>query len=220
MPDAADILRERFQLIAHSVRKVSMKQLWRWPGYDWHEDLEVEAFKEGGALIRYARPTDKYAQIQGDSIRPTGVLRDEKIEEIPMGSPKVVDGVTIEASNWDGLVELPISYDGRFGKSTSKEEALAIGFKQSIEATFSQGSDAAQFKFEQKVSSETSQDLTNTSGSGTSEDRGAGLSPIVPPGCDIEFFMSRTTQPHSATGDGHRPAHARHHHREVQGRAV
>ena len=116
-----------------------------------------------------------------------------------MGSVKVVDGVSIEASNWDGLVELPITYDGRFGKTTSKEEALALGFKQniSVEATFSQGGEAAQFKFEQKITigSETSQDTTSTTGSQESEDRGAGLSPVVPPGCDINFHMSRTTQP-------------------------
>ena len=150
-------------------------------------------------MIRFSRQTDRYAQIEFSNIRPTGQLRDEKIEEIPLGRAKVVDGVTIEASNWDGLVELPISYDGRFGKTTSKEEALALGFKQNIavEATFSQGGEAAQFKFEQKIttSSETSQDTTTTTGSQESEDRGAGLSPVVPPGCDINFHMSRTTQP-------------------------
>ena len=181
------------------MRKVSGHRLWRWCNYDWHEDLKVPTFDDGGALIRFSRQTDHYAQIEFSNIRPTGQLRDEKIEEIPLGRAKVVDGVTIEASNWDGLVELPISYDGRFGKTTSKEEALALGFKQNIavEATFSQGGEAAQFKFEQKIttSSETSQDTTTTTGTQESEDRGAGLSPVVPPGCDINFHMSRTTQP-------------------------
>ena len=199
MPDAADILEERAQLIAHAVRKVSGDQVWRWHEYDWHEDLQVATFEDGGTLIRFKRQTDKYAQVELSNIRPTGVLRNEKIEEIPLGRAKVVDGVTIEASNWDGLAELPISYDGRFGKTTSKEEALALGFKQnvSVEATFSQGGEAAQFKFEQKITigSETSQETTTTTGSQESEDRGAGLSPVVPPGCDIEFHMSRTTQP-------------------------
>ena len=198
MPDAADILKERAQLIAHAVRKVSGNRLWRWYGYDWHEDLRVPTY-DGGTLIRFSRQTDSRAQIEFSAIRPTGVLRDEKTEEIPLGRLVVVDGVTIEASNWDGLVELPISYDGRFAKTTSKEEALALGFRQniSVEATFSQGGEAAQFKFEQKVttSSETSQDTTTTTGSQESEDRGAGLSPVVPPGCDIDFYMSRTTQP-------------------------
>ena len=161
--------------------------------------LKVATFEDGGTLIRFKRSADHYAQIELSNIRPTGQLRNEKIEEIPLGRMNIVDGVTIEASNWDGLAELPISYDGRFGKTTSKEEALALGFKQnvSVEATFSQGGEAAQFKFEQKVttSSETSQDTTTTTGSEESEDRGAGLSPIVPPGCDIEFHMSRTTQP-------------------------
>ena len=199
MADAADILEERAQLIAHAVRQVSGDRLWRWHGYDWHEDLKVPTYEDGGTLIRFSRQTDRRAQIEFSNIRPTGQLRDEKIEEIPLGRLNVVDGVTIEASNWDGLVELPISYDGRFGKTTSKEEALALGFKQnvSVEATFSQGGEAAQFKFEQKITigSETSQDTTTTTGSQESEDRGAGLSPVVPPGCDIEFHMSRTTQP-------------------------
>ena len=199
MADAADILRERAQLIAHAVRKISGDLLWRWWDYDWHEDLKVSTYQDGGALIRFNRQADRNAQIELSNIRPTGQLRDEKIEEIPLGRLVVVDGVTIEASNWDGLVELPISYDGRFAKTTSKEEALALGFKQniSVEATFSQGGEAAQFKFEQKIttSSETSQDTTTTTASEESEDRGAGLSPVVPPGCDIDFHMSRTTQP-------------------------
>ena len=208
MPDAADILEERAQLIAHAVRGVPGDRLWRWRGYDWHEDLKVPTYEGGGTLIRFSRHTDKKGQIEFSNIRPTGQLRDEKIEEIPLGRAKVVDGVTIEAANWNGLVELPISYDGRFAKTTSKEEALALGFKQnvSVEATFSQGGEAAQFKFEQKIttSSETSQDTTTTTASEQSEDRGAGLSPVVPPGCDIDFHMSRTTQPTSmrVTGIG------------------
>ena len=42
MSDAADILEERARLIAHAVRKVFRRPvLWRWHGYDWHEDLKV-----------------------------------------------------------------------------------------------------------------------------------------------------------------------------------
>ena len=48
MADAADILEERAQLIAHAVRKVSGHRLWRWCNYDWHEDLKVPTFDDGG----------------------------------------------------------------------------------------------------------------------------------------------------------------------------
>ena len=70
MPDAADILEERAQLIAHAVRKVSGDVLWRWHGYDWHEDLDVTAFEDGGTLIRFWRLKDHHAQIEFNNIRP------------------------------------------------------------------------------------------------------------------------------------------------------
>ena len=91
MADAADILEERARLVAHAVRKVSGKVLWRWHEYDWHEDLNVPTYKDGGTLIRFSRPADDHAQIEFSNIRPTGVLRNEKIEEIPLGRAKVVE---------------------------------------------------------------------------------------------------------------------------------
>ena len=197
--DVADYLEERAELVAHACGGVPNDLLWGWISYDWHQDLHFKRLIDGGKFAQWRHPWREKSRIWFENIRPTGVLSGEKIEEIPTGEAKMVDGVTIQSENWDGIVPLPISYSGEFGRTMSKSEAVAIGFTESIEVglEFSEGGEAAFFKAKQslKLGFESRQDTTKTKGEEETEMRSAGLNPTCLPGFDIEFWMTRMTQP-------------------------
>ena len=207
--DVADYLRERVQLACHACRGVPSSLLWGgWGSYGWTHDLRVSEFYRGGEEIHWRHPWEEKGLVVTANIRPTGELDNKKIEEIPTGEPKIVDGVTVDASNWNGIAPLPINYDAGFGSMQSKEEAVAIGFTEGVKVgiKFQEGGEAAFFKAEQslEITSESRQDQTKTNANSSSELRNAGFAPTCPPGYDIEFHMSRTTQPTKlrVTGNG------------------
>ena len=236
MPDVQDVLAERAELVAHACRTIPDNLLWgQWGRYDWHMDLKADGFRGGGTEIEWRHPHNKKGLIRFTDIRPTGELDNEKIEEIPVGDIKIIDGVVVEVSNWEGIAPLPFSYDAAFGKTMNKGEALAIGFKESVKIgiEFSEGGEAAFFKAKQslELGFEASQDKTQTSDAGTSELRSAGISPTCPPAFDIDWWLTRTTQPtkmrvsglgqlghgieigkHWGHGGGHWKRHHRGHH--------
>ena len=200
--DIADRLQERAGLIGHACRHIPDNMLWRWHDYDWHTKLRINELRNNATEIDYRRPEDKYAAMYLTNVRPLPGLDNEKVEEIPSGELKIIDGLTIEANNFNGLSPLPIHYDAGFEKSRSKEDALAIGFTQKVSTEFGVEVKAVSFKVGLEL--ESRQDITHTEGSTETESRTAGLSPECPPGCDITYRMSRTVQPTKLRLSGNR----------------
>ena len=188
----------RARPIGRAMRGVPDRLLWRWDKVGKSEVLEVARLTDGGASIDYRRPKDKEALLSLTNIRPKDGLRDRKAVDIPTGKPTVIDKVSIPIHNFDGVVEIPVQYDARLSKLTTKEEAFAVGFTESIKTTFSfqEGGEAASFKATQELELgfEARQDKTDTTGEQRGEDRGAGLTPVCPPGYDITFALTRTSQ--------------------------
>ena len=135
-----DIIGEWVELAAHACRTVSTDELWGdWQSYDWHLDLDVVDFLHGGTEIHYLIPGHKSrSRIIVDNIRPSGIVRNEQVTELPQGSPKTVDGATIEVENWDSPAPLPFHYNADIEEASgkNKSEALAIGFTESVEFSF------------------------------------------------------------------------------------
>ena len=199
MSDIADTLMNRAETIAAICSAVPGDKLWRWGDWTQNKGLRVGNFSDGGTNIGYRRKDDKEALLSFSNIRPADKLRNQKIVTIPVGKEKVLDLVTIPILNYDGITELPIVYESEFSKLMTAEEALAIGFKQSLETTFTfqQGGDAASVKFEQeiKIGIESSQDSTNTTSTAEGERRLGSISPVCPPGYDITYRLERYVQP-------------------------
>ena len=207
-----DIIGEFVELAAHACRTVSTDLLWGdWQTYDWHQDLDVVDFHQGGQEIHYLRPGRKSrSRIIVSNIRQSGVVRNEQVIELPQGSPKTVDGATITVENWGSPAPLPFHYNADLEQSSGKTkgEALAIGFTESVEFSFGFAQGAAGLATSEqsvKLGFEARQDKTTSTGTseGERELRSAGIEPVCPPGCDIEFLISRTTQANQLrrTGD-------------------
>ena len=198
MADIADKLEIRAALIAFACSTVPKELLWRWGDFEWKRGLRVGSFENGGTDIGFLDPKDKKALIKLSNIRPLGQLKNERVQMIPVGPEKTVDGVVLISKNFDGVNDLPVHYNAGFGKSKGQSEAFAFGFTQSLETTFkfSQGSgDFAKSEQEIKLGFEARQDQTNESHSGSTEQRDAGTDPVCPPAFDIQTWQTRTTQP-------------------------
>ena len=207
-----DIIGEFVELAAHACRTVPDNLLWGgWQNYDWHQDLDVVEFLNGGTEIHFLRPIKKSrSRIIVSNIRPSGTVRNEQVIELPQGAPKTVDGATIIVENYDSPAPLPFHYNADLEKASgkNKSEALAIGFTESVEFSFDFAQGAAGLATSEqsvKLGFEARQDKTTTTGTteGERELRSAGIEPICPAGCDIEYRISRTTQANQLrrTGD-------------------
>ena len=197
MTDIADHLHERARLIGHAFNHLGNVWFKGGKDYDWHEELRVAHFGDGGQTVHYARKHDKERQIHFTVIRDAG-LSNRKVQEIPIGTPKPLDMMVAKGFNYDGVVAVPLTYEGEFGKVTTAEEAFMHGLTQSLETSFkfTQGGEAASFKAEQeiKLGFESRQDWSRSEGEEENERRLAGIAPVCPPGYDIEFQLIRTTQ--------------------------
>ena len=202
MGDIADKMRVRMDLIAFAVKNVPERRLWRFGAgnkpFTRNMKMRVAELRDGGLNIDYRRPDDKEALMAATNIRPVDGLKNQKTVDIPTGPPKIIDKVSIPGTNFDGVVDIPVEYDGRISRLVGREEAFAIGFSQSIkqtfgielggEATLSKVTASTEFGFEAR------QDQSTTDSEQRGEDRGGALKPICPPGYDITFLLERTTQ--------------------------
>lgn len=224
--DAVDYLDERARLIGHANRDMPDGLLWRWHRYDWHTPLRG-ALRNYDTLVDFRRPGDSVAALYLDHLHVKDALRDERVEEIPVGAVKLEDGVTIEAHNFCGLAELPVHYDAKFSHATSREKALEWGLK--VTTTVGVEVEKA-VKVSASLSIEASVGGTSTHGTQDAQERSGGIDPVCPPGCDITFRMQRQTQPtklkvsgwadleHSVTIGKH--AHGRWQNHEGDGRSL
>ena len=163
----------------------------------------MAALKDGGASINFRRPYDKKALIAITNLRPKDILHNRVEQDIPVGSAEIVDKVSIPIANFDGVVEIPVAYDGRLSRLRTREHAFALGFSQSFEQTFgvkaTAGGEAyggsVEIYGETKFGLGSTQQATDTEGDQRGEDRGAGLNPTCPTGYDITFGLNRSAQP-------------------------
>ena len=198
MTDMVDILHRRFQLIGYSAGHMPDGLVWRWQGFDHGHKINLAAFKNAGADLDYRRSNDPAAALFIGNIHPLGQLLNPKEELIPLGPPETVDGVKIDIENWGGLTPQAIPYNGGFDRGTRREEVEFKNFTESLEvsAKFTQGGEAAQFKFEQEVKTGFQANHGDEQHDEKSEGqrKDAGAAPEAAPGCDNTFWMTRTVQ--------------------------
>ena len=198
MADMVDLLYRKFQLIGYCAGHLPDSLIWRWPGFDHGHKLRLAAFKNAGADLDFRRDNDKQAALFASNIHPLGNLIGPKTELLPIGSLETVDGVKIDVENWEGLTPLALPYNGGFDKGTRREDVEFKNFAESLEvsAKFTQGGEAAQFKFEQEIKA----GFTATQGDEKHDEKSegqrkdAGAAPEAAPGCDVKFWMTRTVQ--------------------------
>ena len=150
--DVADHLKNRMEIIAEIVGSVqgprqallsgggitsSAKKGLRWRG------SPTRARKSCGSAER-----DGYGRILASNITPYGEIANRRDVDIKLGE-KLIDSLTADALNFDGVVAVPITYDGTFRKLKGLEEAFDHGLTESVEISlgYSYGSEAAQNKF-------------------------------------------------------------------------
>ena len=193
--DMADYLEMRARLLGHAFRQI--KNVWRWFNYDWNESLKVRDFKSG-EYVRYQRSGDWKGSCEFRNAVPIG-LTDRRTVEIPTGAEKVIDQLTGVAYNYDGVVAVPVTYDGTFRKLRGSEEAFAHGLTQSIETkfTFAQGGEAALQKYQQEITLgfEARQDWSQGSSEENEATRSLGIAPESPAGYDVRYRLLRFSQP-------------------------
>ena len=192
--DIADHLKKRAELIAEVLSTVPDSQLWRFGSYKHGEGLRVEKFIDDGAELLYQRSGDKYGRIRLKNIAPYGEVLQRKDKDISLGE-ELIDSLTADALNYDGVVAVPISYDGTFRKLVSAEDAFDWGLTESIETTLGTeiGGEAALQKYtaEIKIGFESRQDWHHQDSTESEEARSAGISPESPAGFDIRYKLDR-----------------------------
>ena len=172
------------------------------PKYDRAAESPLQIYGGGrGEDIWYARPQrwgGKSSSIQVWNVHPLSTLRDERVEIYETGSPEIIDGLTAPLENYMGLTELGIEYTPDFRKAVRANDVKMIGFSQSLSITigFSQGSDAAQFKANQEITTgyESRQDFTSENEKSSEQGRSTTFHPTAPPGVDKEYTAKMTVQ--------------------------
>ena len=199
--DVADHLKNRMEIIGEIVGSVGVHShptIWRWEKFKRTEGIKVEKFKDAGAEILWQRKGDDgWGRILASNITPHGKIANRKDVDILLGE-KLIDSLTADALNYDGVVAVPITYDGTFRKLKGLEEAFDYGLTQSIEISlgYSYGSEAAQNKFtaELKIGFESRQDWHHQETTEDEQARSAGISPESPPKWDIRYKLDRYGQ--------------------------
>ena len=186
--DIADHLKKRTELIAEVLSAVPDDLLWRLGSYKHGEGLRIEKFAVDELL--WQRRGDKYGRIRLNNIAPYGEVLQRKNKDILLGE-ELIDSLTADALNYDGVVAVPISYDGTFRKLTSAEDAFDWGLTESIETTLGTeiGGEAALQKYtaEIKIGFESRQDWHHQDSTESEEARSAGNQPGKP--CGIRYSV-------------------------------
>ena len=198
--DIADHLKNRMEIVAEivgSVRGRGDPFVWRWDDFKRDEGIKVESFKDAGAQVLYQRNGDGYGRILASNITPYGEIKGRKDADILLGE-KLIDSLTADALNFDGVVAVPINYDGTFRKLKGLEEAFDYGLTESVSLAlgYQYGSEAAQNKFtaELTIGFESRQDWHHQESSEDEQARSAGISPESPPRWDIRYKLDRYGQ--------------------------
>ena len=195
--DIADHLMARVALIGHSVSGADHPPARGWPDFDHESPLVVSEFRDAGATLWYARPGTRSA-INLYHIATRGELRDKKTVIIPIGKKQPVAGAKITIENWDSVTPSREKYESGRSAATRREDVEFKNFTESVETSFKaiQGSDTAQFKFEQEVKV----GFQANHGDETHEERSTGSStvtgaePTAAPGCDALYWRTWINQ--------------------------
>ena len=195
--DIADLLMKRVKLIGEAVSKADHPPARGWDDFDRSEALEVARFYEAGKNLWYQRPqTRSYINIF--NIEPTDKLRDPKTIIIPVGKRETVSAAKIKIENWTGLTPLTERYESSRMNIIRREDVEFKNFTESAETSFkaTQGSDTANFKFEQEIKL----GFSGQHGDETHEEKSrqqatvTGADPTAAPGCDSDYWRTWENQ--------------------------
>ena len=195
--DIVDLLMVRIALIGHSISGADNPPARGWSDYDREQPLDITGFYDSGATLWYARPGTRSA-VNLYNIATRGELRDKKTSIIPIGKKQPVAGAKITIENWNGVTPLREKYESGRSAATRREDVEFKNFTESVETSFKaiQGSDTAQFKFEQEVKL----GFQSTQGDEAHEEKSTGSStvtgaePTAAPGCDALYWRTWINQ--------------------------
>ena len=199
--DIADHLKNRMEIIGEIVGPIGAHShpiVWRWEHFDRKEGIRVEKFKDAGAEVLWQRKGGGgWGRIRASNITPYGEIAHRRDVDISLGE-ELIDSLTADALNYDGVVAVPISYDGAFRKLKGLEDAFDHGLTESVSLAIGieAGSEAAQSKLtaELTVGMESRQDWHHQDSSEDEQARSAGISPESPPRYDIRYKLDRYGQ--------------------------
>ena len=203
--DIADLLMERICLSAEALAKANHPPARGWGDFTRDDNLDVARFLEAGKNIWYQRPgTRSYFNIF--NIEARDKLRDPKTVIIPIGKREPVSGAKILIENWNGLTPHREKYESSRMNLTRREDVEFKNFTESASASFKavQGSDTANFKFEQEIKSE----FASQHGDETHEEKSqqqatvTGAEPIAAPGTDSDYWRTWDNQKSKARHTG------------------
>ena len=204
--DIAEMLRPRAQLIAHQMARAGHTPKGWGSDYDWHQRLDVTGFwpTEAGFDIDYSR--SRYDLISLHAVRPLDHIRNEKVEVIEAGPVETIDGATIKLPNYDAFTPLAIGYNPDFRETRRINDVRMQGFTQavSIALKFSEGSEVAQFKAEQSITTsfQARQDTRKEDETKTEKGRKIAHNPVAPPGVESEYWATMKIQPKAVRTTG------------------
>ena len=204
--DIAEMLRPRAQLIAHQMARAGHTPKGWGPDYDWHQRLDITGFwpTEAGFDIDYSR--SRYDLISLHAVRPLDHIRNEKVEIIEAGPVETIDGATIKLPNYDAFTPLAIGYNPDFRETRRINDVRMQGFTQavSIALKFSEGSEVAQFKAEQSITTsfQARQDTRKEDETKTEKGRKIAHNPVAPPGVESEYWAVMKIQPKAVRTTG------------------
>ena len=204
--DIADRLMGRLQVAAGILASADGPPPRGWrgdflPRYRMNEKLRVSWYPGPGSDIWYARlqhhGRDR-AAIQVWNLNPAEMLRDEEVVAYPTSAPDIIDGATIPLPNYHGLTDMGLTYEPNFRDAITESDVMLIGFEEAakITAEFSQGSEAAQYKFKQTIEASFTARQEKTKATEKANERGRRVEyPVTaPPGVDLEYTATMTVQ--------------------------
>ena len=207
--DIADLLIERFALVGEAFSVAKDPPCRGWDGYRHAKGLGVTGFYRGENII-YSRPDRGEREVvELLNIRPLDELRDPETTIVPVGDKETISGAKIRVENYNGLTPLTEKYESKRTVGTRREDVEFKNFTESVEIMLKavQGSDTANFKFEQQFTigasathgDETHEEKSNEKGTVT------GADPTAAPGTDARYWRTWTAQRsmvvHTGTGD-------------------
>ena len=180
MTDTLDkVLANRTALIAEILAPhIGSKWEW-WGNYHRKEGLYTARWTDTSVEYRRSKHTSPILMLS--DIQPKG-LRNKKESEPILLSSKMIDSVSIRSDNSGSDSPLDYSYRAEFEKLTSKEEAFAATFEQSIRNCFTAGNDTSPVKNELEITLGFSQETSTSESESERVNRENTISGSTPPG--------------------------------------
>ena len=195
--DIADLLMARVQLACEAISTADGPPARGWEVYNRRIELVLARFYEAGKNLWYRRPHTR-SYINVFNLEPNDKLREPKTIIIPVGKRETVSGAKIKIENWGGLTPLTEKYESSRMNMTRREDVEFKNFTESAETSFKavQGSDTANFKFEQEIKLGFQAQHGDEAHEEKSQQQGTvtGAGPTAAPGCDSDYWRTWENQ--------------------------